>query len=530
MLTPSFRPCRQHQMMLLPPDLSELIPQNSMVRLIDEIVDGMGRLTLESAYSTKGAPAYDPAMMLKVILFCYASGIYSSRKIARATAENINLMWLTGMHPLDHNTINRFRTERIRPIFEDIFIEVISVIADAGYISLDAYFLDGTKIEAASNKYTFVWKKSTDRYQQALRAKVHAHLEAIDEMEEEEEELAPEDPEEVDSERIREAARRINERLSKKRKEGKGKSDKAKELRRASKALERDYLPKMEKYETYQEILGGRGSFSKTDPDATFMRLKDDAMRNGQTKAAYNIQAGTENQFIVDVTVHQHPTDTACLIDHCEHFKDLYMSLPTDFTADAGYGSEENYLYLEEEGVDAYVKHSEFYRECKSRKWREDEMRVANWPWDADRDVYTCPEGRELSFDGVRKRTSKSGFASTSRIYRCDGCEGCPRHDVCVKSEDPSANRSIQINPRLSFFKKRASEMLHTEKGRDLRKRRGIEVETVFGDIKRNAGFTRFLLRGLDKVTHEMRLVATAHNIRKLFYEKTRNRMEGAMA
>lgn len=514
MATPRFKPCMQHQAMLFPPSVEELIPENALVRVVDSIVDGMDRSILESVYPGGGASAYDPAMMLKVVLFCYASGIYSSRKMAAATRENVNLMWLTGMRPLDHNTINRFRSERIRPVFEDVFSEVVSVLAEAGHITLDTYFLDGTKIEANANKFTFVWKKSTDKHQEALRRKVHAHLEAIDEMNEEEEALAPADPAEVDADAIREAADRINARIRAKREAGEGKGDEAKELRRASRAIERDYLPRMERYERQQATFAGRKSFSKTDPDATFMRMKDDAMGNGQLKAGYNVQAGTENQFVVDTTVHQRPGDTACAIPHCEHVKERLGRLPGNFVADAGYGSEENYAYLEGEGVDAYVKHSEFFRECRNGKWREDEMRVANWEYDEAADEYACPEGRTLAFVKESTRTSDLGYKSKVRTYACADCSGCSRKDRCSKGESP---RQVQVNPTLNAFRKRASAMLHTEVGSRLRKKRGVDVETVFGDIKRNLGFVRFTLRGLEKVTLEWRLVATGHNIRKLF-------------
>lgn len=308
MASPTFKPCMQHQPMLFPPSVEELIPEGALVRVVDSIVDGMDRSVLESAYPGGGASAYDPSMMPKVILFCYSSGIYSSRKIATATRENVNLMWLTGMRPLDRNTVNRFRSKRIRPVFEDIFSEVVAVLAEAGHVTLDTYFLDGTKIEANANKFTFVWKKSTDRYQDALRRKVHAHLEAIDEMNDEEEALAPGDPSEVDTDAIRDAAEKINARLRAEREAGRGGDGEARELRRASGAIERDYLPRMERYERQQATFSGRKSFSKTDPDATFMRMKDDAMGNGQLKAGYNVQAGTENQFIVDTTVHQRPS------------------------------------------------------------------------------------------------------------------------------------------------------------------------------------------------------------------------------
>ena len=517
MATPKFKPCMQHQPMLFPPSVEELIPESALARVVDSIVDGMDRSMLESTYPGGGASAYDPSMMLKVILFCYSSGIYSSRKIAAATRENVNLMWLTGMHPLDHNTVNRFRSERIRPVFEDVFSEVIAVLAEAGHVTLDTYFLDGTKIEANANKFTFVWKRSTDKYQDALRRKVRAHLEAIDEMNDEEEALAPEDPSEVDADAIRGAADRINARLKAKHEAGQGKDREAKELRKASGAIRRDYLPRMQKYEQQQATFAGRKSFSKTDSDATFMRMKDDAMGNGQLKAGYNVQAGTENQFIVDTTVHQRPGDTACAIPHCEHVKERVGRLPLNFVADAGYGSEENYAYLEAEGVDAYVKHSEFFRECRNRKWREDEMRVANWEYDEESDEYTCPEGRTLAFCGESRRVSDTGYESAVRIYECEDCSGCSRRARCSKSADPDSPKRIQVNPTLNAFKSRASEMLHTETGSALRKKRSVDVETVFGDIKRNLGFTRFTLRGLEKVTLEWRLVAAGHNIRKLF-------------
>ena len=287
MAVPRFKPCAQHQPMLLPPSVEELIPDNALVRVVDSIVDGMGRSLLESTCPGGGAPAHDPSTMLKAVLLCCAGGIYSSRKIAAATRENVSLMWLTGMRPPDHSTVNRFRSERIRPVFEDVFSEVIAVLADAGHITLDTYFLDGTKTEADANKFTFVWKRSTDRHQDALRRKVHAHLEAIDEMNDEEEAHTPEDPSEVDADAIRDAADGINEGLKARREAGEGKDAEAKELKKAAGAIERDYLPRMDRYERQQAAFAGRKSLSKTDPDATFMRMKDDAMGNGQLKAGY---------------------------------------------------------------------------------------------------------------------------------------------------------------------------------------------------------------------------------------------------
>jgi transposase len=510
MSEPVFKPCLQHQMMLLPPSLSELIDSDSMVRVVDEVVDSLDIKKLKALYPGGGCSAYDPSMMLKVILSAYASGIYSSRKISKATKENINFMWLTGMTFLDHNTINRFRTERIRDVFEDIFTEVVMLLADSGHITLDTYFLDGTKIEANANKFSFVWKKSSDRYREALRKKVHAHLNAIDDIEDSEEALAPREAPEIDSEAIEEAARRINERLNKKPKD--------KDLKDAAKAIEKDYLPRMKKYEEQQVIFGSRNSFSKTDTDATFMRMKDDAMGNGQLKAAYNIQAGTENQFIIDTTIHRRPGDSACFVEHLNHVVDKFSHLPQNVVADAGYGSEENYTYLAKQGAWAYVKHNEFFQECKNKKWRTDEMRVANWTYDKARDEYICPQGKALRFIKETTTTSELGFKSCVHIYECEDCSLCACRPKCIKSKNPNYNRRVKVNPRLDFFKEQASELLHSEVGSALRKKRSVDVETVFGDIKRNYGFDRFSLKGLDKVSLEWRLVCMGHNIRKLTY------------
>lgn len=516
MPNPQFRECKQDQLMLLPPDISQLVPENSLAHVTDMVVRSIDRQTLTALYPGGGTPAYDPQMMLKVILLAYASGIYSSRKIAQATRENIGFMWICGMQPLDHNTINRFRTERIRPIFEEVFSEFISLLGDMGLVTLDTYFLDGTKIEANANKFSFVWAKSNKHYQEQLRAKVHAHLQAIDEMEDEEDALAPDDPEEIDSEAIAEAARKINERIKEKGINKRPRDDEGKALRFAKRMCEGEWAEKMERYERNAEILGGRGSFSKTDHDATFMRMKDDHMGNGQLKAAYNIQAGTEGQFIIDTTAHQRPGDTACAIEHLEHAAETIGWLPEEIVADAGYGSEQNYRWLDERDVTAYVKHNEFFREMKNKKWREDPMRPANWEYNDVLDTFTCPVGHTLRFSYFSRPKTDLGYRGNARVYKCGSCTGCPLRNSCFKSKQADAVKTIRVNTDLVRFKKRASFLLNTERGTKLRKQRAVDVETIFGDIKRNWHFTRFLLRGLEKVDHEFRLVAMGHDLRKL--------------
>jgi len=511
---PSFRPYQQHQMSLLPMNLDELISPTHMVRVIDRVIEQMDMTSLMSRYEGGGAPANNPLMMLKVVVYAYADKIYSSRKIAKATRENIHFMWLTGNTPLDFMTINRFRSERLKGIIEDIFTEVVHLLLKEGYIKFENYFLDGTKVEANANKYSWVWGKNTHRYMNNLREKVVSHLKEIDIIEiNENAEYGDSDlPEtgngkEIDSEAIDEYVKIIDERLSQ--------SPDNKPLKKAKKAIEDDYLPRMKKYENQIEILEERRSYSKTDTDATFMRMKDDHMKNGQLKPGYNIQIGTEEQFVIGYSIHQNPGDTTTLPEHIKKIKRQNGRLPNNIIADAGYGSEENYELLESENVTGYVKYNTFHKEA-SRKWKEDPTKVQNFNYDEHTDTYYCPLKRPFVFIAGQKRKSDNGYISTIRIYECLNCNSCVHREDCVKTEDPFANRRLYINRRLNELKSKAKELLISDIGKEMRSKRPVEVESVFGNIKENFGVRRFLLRGLEKVNIEWGLYSIAHNMRKI--------------
>jgi len=508
---PSFKPYRQHQINLLPIDLDELVPSSHMVRVINQAIEKMDLSPLMSRYEGGGAPAYNPVMMLKVVVYAYADKTYSSRRIAKATRENINYMWLTGNTQLDFMTINRFRSERLKGIIEDIFTEVVQLLIAEKYINYENYFLDGTKIEANANKYSYVWKKSTNQYIENLREKVEAHLKEIDIIEAAENaELGNEDlPEtgngrKINSAAIEEFAKKIDERLSE--------NPENKQLKAAKKAIEKDYLPRMEKYEKQLEILGERNSYSKTDTDATFMRMKeDDALKPG-----YNVQIGTENQFIVGFSIHQKPGDTTTLKEHMENRKEqMEGQVPENVIADAGYGSEENYEYLEGEKINGFVKYNTFHKETSS-EWKNDPTRVQNFQYDEETDTYKCTAGRIFEFIRETQEKTDNGHTSTIREYECKDCTGCEHRAKCVRSEKESGNRRIRVNPRLNELRAQAKELLTSETGQEMRKKRSTEVESVFGNIKGNYGVRRFLLRGLEKVIIEWGLYSIGHNMRKL--------------
>jgi len=510
----AFKPYQQHQMTLLPINLDELIPENHMVRVIDRAVDKMNCEPLFAKYEGGGTSSYNPIMMLKVIVYAYADMTFSSRKISKATRENINFLWLTGNVQLDHMTINRFRSERLKGIIDNIFTEVVSLLIDEKYITFEKYFLDGTKIEANASKYSWVWGKSTKRYKENLKAKVKEKLIEIDMINNDENseygdnDLPEMGNKEINSQAIREAVANIDEKLKM--------NPDDKKLKSVKKELETDCLPRMEKYEKQEEILEDRRSYSKTDTDATFMRMKEDHMKNGQLKPGYNVQIGTENRYITGFGVYQKAGDSTLLKEHLDHLKALHDgTIPKNVIADAGYGSEENYEYFLKEKITPYVKYNTFHKEA-SKKWIEDITKSQNWSYDKDNDVYFCTMKRPLVFMWEQKRKSDNGYESLIRVYECLNCSGCPHREKCVKSDDPFANRRINVNRRLNELKNMARALLTSEMGLEMRSQRPVEVENAFGNIKGNFGVRRFLLRGLEKVKIEWGLYSIAHNMRKM--------------
>ena len=540
--------------MLLPPSLEEMIPAGHMVRIVNEFIETIDLSALIATYKGGGTSSYHPKMLLKVLVYAYTKKIYSSRKIAAALRENIHFMWLSGGNRPDFRTINRFRGERLAEKIQEVFAKLVFYLASRGYIDLSHYFTDGTKIEANANKYSYVWKKSTTRYQQGVIEKVKNLFKEIDQLNEEEdlkygdndlpevgegkeinseelEELARElneklkeedlkygdndlsevnEGKEINSKDLEEIARKLNEKLKKKPKD--------KKTKKALNKLTRDYIPRLKKYETYQEIFGQRNSFSKTDKDATFMRMKGDSMRVPMLKPGYNVHIGTENQFIVGFSVHQNPSDTVGFIPHLEQVEKNLGVIPGKVIADAGFGSEENYVYLESKNIEAFVKYSSFDREQgkgKKRKRRtQNRYSASNFTYDETTGDPICPEGKRLRYVETNEEITRTGYKITKRSYRCEHGATCPVRDLCTTAA--GGRRSHEYSPRLVSFRKQVSERLTSDEGRDLRSRRLIEPEAVFGLIKQNMKFRRFNLRGLKKVSAEWGLISIAHNMMKM--------------
>jgi len=452
-----------------------------------------------------GCSSYHPRLLLKLLVYGYLSNQYSSRKIEQATRQNIHFMWLSAMSYPDHNTINRFRSDRLNGVLKEIFSQVVLLLVEQGTITLKEAYLDGTKIEANANRYTFVWGRSISKSKERIKKQLdelwsYAESVAREELENNE----PDNFERIDQESVLKTIESIDKAL-------KGKQV-DKKVKQKLNYARKNWPENLKKYEQQEKTLGKRNSYSKTDPDATFMRMKEDHMLNGQLKPGYNWQISTQNQYILGYTIHQSATDTNTLPMHLESLKANLGRMPETLVADAGYGSEENYEFLENNDVEAFVKYQYFHKEqCK--KWKDDPYRTDNLPYDANNDSYTCPMGQKMNFTGEKVRITDNGFSQVKKLYQAQDCNGCPVREACNKSK---GNKKIEINPRLSYYKSIIRERLTSERGRKYRSQRPVDVEAVFGIIKGNRNYRKFLLRGLEKVEIEVGLLALSHNLSKI--------------
>jgi transposase len=503
---PSFKPYHQHQIMMLPPSLEDLVPACHPVRVVNEVINKINIEPLISAYHHKGTSSYHPAMLLKVLVYGYVSNVYSSRKLEAACRESVYFMWLTAMNYPDHHTINRFRGERLKDALRKVFQEVVSLLAQEGLLSIEEVYTDGTKIEANANKYTFVWKKAIQTNKEKMKKQLEEIWKYAQSVKAAEDTL-PEPPDftTIDAEKVRDTVNKLNDVLAERK-------DIDKKVRAKLNYVTKNFPKNIEKYEAQEAVLGDRNSYSKTDKDATFMRMKEDHMKNGQLKPGYNVQISTSNQFIVNYTLHPNPTDTTTLAAHLEQHHQSFGSMPKAIVADAGYGSEENYTLLQGKKIKAFVKYGMFDKEQHENHNKKHPFSQDKLFHNPENDTYICPMGQAMGYIGDSKRKTSTGFEQTYRRYQARNCSTCPLNGACHKSKE---NRIIEINVNLNSLKQQAYQLLTSEEGLAHRKKRCVDVEPVFGNIKHNHGFKRFMLRGKKKVEIEWGLVAIAQNIRK---------------
>ena len=500
-----FKDYINNQSLLLPPSLDELIEVNHPVRTVNSVIDQLNLTPLQESYKGGGTSSYHPRMLLKVLVYSYLCNTYSSRKIEEGVKSNIHFMWLAGMQQPDHNTINRFRGERLKEVLKTIFGQVVELLAQSGHLSLKELYTDGTKIEANANRYTFIWGNSIKYNKAKMEAQLKelwAYVEGV--AAEELKDTAPVEFKAITPEALTKTIEKIRTVL-------KNKKEVPSKIKQKVNYMKREWPNNLAKYKVQQEVLQNRNSYSRTDTDATFMRMKEDHMKNGQLKPAYNLQVSSNNQFIVNYSLHQNPTDTRTLPSHLESYQKLYKQNPEKITTDAGYGSEENYTLLDRENIDAYIKYNYFDKE-QSKHFLKENYHSDYLTYDKESDTLFCPSGKPMHNVGVVNRKNKSGSYLQYTKYRAVNCNGCSLREQCHKSK---YNRKVELNHNLRDIKSKISELLKSEQGIYHRKKRCYDVEPVFANIKHNKKFKRFNLKGLKKVEIETGLIALAHNLKK---------------
>lgn len=506
-----FRSYDPDQTLLFPQRIDRDIPKDDPVRILKSVIESLDLSGFKKLYHERGRSPYHPKMMLMVILYSYMNNVYSCRKIEKLLYRDIYYIWLSGYQKPDFATINRFRN-RVKNEIGHIFTLLVLILVEKGFVTLEVEYLDGTKIESKANKYTFVWRKSVERNREKLLEKIRVLLQQINEQMAQDK-AADVDPLELTPQTLCEISKEFKEALGSA-PEAKTKEEKAAQRgkNKMFKELER-HGEKLAEYNSRLEQMEGRNSISKTDPSATFMRMKEDAMCNGQTKPGYNLQISSENQFITDFALFPNPTDTLTFIPFLGSFPGRYGRFPKRVVADSGYGSEENYRFMDEAGIEGFVKYNRFHLEHRPR-YKPDTFHPDSLYYNEEGDYYICPMGQRMSRTGTVQTRTEGGYISQSACYRAIRCKGCPLRCLCYKAK--TNQRTIRVNHRLNAYKRKACELLTSEEGIKERGRRCIEPEAVFGQMKSNMAYRRFRHMGKDKVVMDFTFFAIAFNIKKL--------------
>ena len=499
----------------LPLNLETIIPADDSVRLLGQFVEAMDLTDLYSTYERINTVS--PRTLLKIVLYSYMNGDYSSRSMELNCKRDINFMYLLEGKPVpDHATFARFRSIHFAPCAKRILAEMSNLFYELGEVSGETIFIDGTKIEACSNKYTFVWKKAVTKNQEKLLIKIAALIAEC-------EQLYGIQIVHGDTVKMKHVKRLRKKLYALKQEEsikfvhgiGKRKSP----LQKSIETLE-VYLERLKGYTKKLHICGKRNSYSKTDPDATFMRMKEDAMGNGQLKPAFNLQHGVDSEYIVWLTIGPQPTDTTTLIPFLKETEEYLAFKYQKIIADAGYESEENYVFLDQNQQLSFIKPSN-YEISKKRTYKNDIGRIENMDYDEKSDSYICKNGKQLSFTHVRRSKSKTGYVSEKNIYQCEECKDCPYKKECIKGNNckiPIEERNKVLSVAKTFLKYREKDLerILSDEGILLRINRNIQAEGSFGEMKQDMQFRRYLSRGTSNVLAESVLLAMAKNVNKL--------------
>ena len=481
-----------------------LLPEDAPVRVTGAQLEELDYRKLYEAYSSKGRKSVaDPRVLFKVMAYGYQCGIYSTRKLEEACKYRVDFMWLleNGKAP-DHSTLSRFRTGRCAEAVEDIFYQYVQLLEQQGETDHKSVFIDGTKLESRAGRYTFTWRGTAEKNLEKTKRKVLEQTGC------------------KNAEELEVLLSQMAEGISFVSGKGKHKTEEQREWEGLNHLLQQ-----WKKYEEQLGIMGeGRNSYSKTDYDATFMRMKEDHMRNGQLKPAYNVQIAVNSEYITGIEAFSNRTDVGTFIPFLHKLEMAHQQRYEEVTADAGYESLDNYLYLEGNGQISFIKPSN-YEAQKTKKYRSQIGRIENMGYDKKEDCFICAEGRRLY---CRKASTemKNGTPITRAWYRCESCQNCPQRGKCCKKQDPNAPKEVIMKETFWEKRQQSLENITSERGIQLRMNRSIQVEGAFGLIKNDFGFRRFLTTGKKNVRIELLFLALGFNLKKRWMKQQKRRLE----
>lgn len=499
----------------LPLEIERIIEISDPVYSFSEIVDC---IDLNSYFAKKGCkmgrPRYNRTNLLKVILFSFMeNGYLSLRGIEKSCKTDIRYMYLLDdMDAPSFATIGNFIRDNLTNSIENIFIDINKVIFSKENVDLTHTYIDGTKIEANANKYTWVWKKSCITNRDNVFKKISEVIEKINNEDLKFQGIKIEKRTEYAIEYLEDILKKYTELLGINVDDFvHGRGCKKTVYQRNYEKLE-EYKERLKGYARHIEICGEkRGSYSKTDTSATFMRIKKDYMGNDQLLPAYNMQVAVCDEYVAALDVKQYASDMDCFIPLMEKFNAIYGKYPKYPIADAGYGSYNNYLYCEQHGMEKFMKFTMFEKETKNEKYRNNPYRAVNFLQDEDGDL-VCPNGKKFKFRN-EQHVRGNNYGRTEEIYECESCENCKyKQECCPKA---NGNRTIRLNRELTKFHEEVIHNLGCIHGALLCMNRSIQAEGTFGVIKCDKSYKRLRRRGMDNVVLEFFMVACGYNLYK---------------
>ena len=499
-----FKRYSQNQQFLLPKNINDFVGPGHISRLVSEIIDGMDIDFILETYKGGGTSSYDPKMMLKIWILGFINRVYSCRLVAKNLRENLAFIWISGNQTPDFHTLNNFRL-RLKNDIKKIFKQIVLYGIETGIIEGKDVFIDHTKAEANANKHKVVWKKQVKNQLTKIDTELDELFKYIDKINEEEQkifgnkDLPEQERDGFNDEKVKDIIEKINDNVKKEKITKEDGREQRKKIRRTKELIERK-----ESYELKKEVLNGRNSFSKTDPDAVAMMMKDKVT----IRPAYNEGIAVENGFVLNYVISDNCGDCISFIPLMDGVIKNLGKTPENAHSDGAYGNEENMAYFEKNNIKNFLKYNTYYKE-KKRNWKE-KNRLEDLTYDQKKDEFICPSGIKLVLADEKTEKTKTGYKRKVSIYKTQkgDCNKCPFHK--------SKAKTLQLSWKYEKLKKKAKANLESKKGIELRKRRGNEVESVFGDQKMNKLKRRYHLRGLSKVKVEAGLYYAAHNMRRI--------------